>query len=136
MFRPGMWLGIVLLVYGMHSHAISAEDADRYLREKVPALAGNYRELRAVYYFGESGQIALIGLEQIDAKTFLPKRWLLVFSLGELIGWYYPLNEFPRDMQHGVVSFPAGTGITSFSIEQIGQPLMQKKSTVEFTPWP
>lgn len=136
MFRPGMWLSIILLLYGMQSHAISAEDADLYLREKVPALAGDYRELRALYYFGDSGQVSLIGLEQIDAKTFLPKRWLLIFTLGELTGWYYPLREFPRDIQHGVMNFPAGTGIAPFNLEQLGQPLIQKKSVVEFTPWP
>lgn len=136
MRRPAFWLGIFCLWLSQYVQAISAEDADRYLRRNVPSLAGNPKELRAIYYFGESRGISLIGLEQVDANTFLPKRWLIIFRGDQLSGWYSPLDEFPRALEQGILKFPPGTGIAPMSLEQIGQPLQIKQRSLEFTPWP
>ncbi|MCP5334260.1 MAG: hypothetical protein H7A08_01045 [Oceanospirillaceae bacterium] len=136
MFRPAMWLGMVCLWLSTNVLAISAEEADSYLRQRVPPLAVKNRELRAIYYFGERHGITLIGLELVDANTYLPKRWLLVFRDEQLSGWYFPMDEFPRAMERGVITFPKGTGINPINIEQLGQPLLINNQPLDFTPWP
>lgn len=86
---------------------MTAELAHQLIEQQQPSLLGDGSQLISLYYFGQSHSMSIVGLEKVG-DDYLPIRWLLVFKKEDLLGWYYPVSDFPSAFKSGYLSFPKG----------------------------
>lgn len=119
------------------SDRFSAKAAHEILARSHPELLAGPDELISLYYFGSSSLkgkrlvpadkngltvarvtpleqsyrvLSAVGVERVG-EDYLPDRGLLFFENDQLVGYYYPVNEFPSSFRHGLLTFPVGSGI-------------------------
>ena len=95
--------------------ALDAEQAHILIRLQAPELLGDGSQLVSVYYFGESHDLSVVGLERVGDE-YLPIRWLVVFEHETLLGWYYPSSEFPARFEDGHLIFPKGASVEDINL--------------------
>ncbi len=105
-----MLLLCIGLIFCNHLFAMNAEVAHRIIEQEKPELLGDGDQVVSFYYFGQSDETTIVGLEKIGSD-YLPIRWLLVFQEEELLGWYYPSQKFPLKIVEGQLKFPKGTKV-------------------------
>lgn len=90
---------------------INTQQAHEILRTQHHHLLGEGGDIVSLYFFGseqlQAKNTTLIGLERVG-DDYLPVRWLLVFENQTLLGWYYPVAEFPKTFSQGKIHFPKG----------------------------
>ncbi len=86
---------------------MTAQRAHQLISEQQADLLGDGSQLVSLYYFGQNNATSVVGLERVG-DDYLPIRWLLVFKGQDLLGWYYPVGEFPSRFKSGHLSFPRG----------------------------
>ena len=89
--------------------ALDAGEAHSLIRQQAPELLGDGSQLVSVYYFGESHDLSVVGLERVGDE-YLPIRWRGVFEHERLQGGYYPSTEFPARFEDGHLIFPKVPG--------------------------
>ena len=87
---------------------MTAQLAHQLIGEQQADLLGDGTQLVSLYYFGQNNNTSVVGLERVG-DDYLPIRWLLVFEEERLLGWYYPVGEFPARFNEGHLTFPKGT---------------------------
>lgn len=86
---------------------MTAKKSHQLIGEQQPFLLGDGTQLVSLYYFGQNDATSVVGLERVG-DDYLPIRWLLVFEGQTLLGWYYPIGEFPVRFKDGHLAFPRG----------------------------
>lgn len=86
---------------------MTAQLAHGLIAKQQPGLLGDGSQLVSLYYFGQNSATSVVGLERVGDE-YLPIRWLLVFKNETLLGWYYPISEFPARFNEGHLIFPTG----------------------------
>ena len=130
-------LCVYLLLSIAHlSHGLNAEQANRQIQIQHPQLLGDGSQLVSLYYFGESENVSVVGLERVG-DDYLPIRWLLVFSGDVLLGWYYPCDEFPQRFMNGQLIFPKASGIENvLMVPKPAEVIVVNQHEIPFTPRP
>lgn len=126
----------LLLSVSHLSYSLNAEQANRQIQIQQPQLLGDGSQLVSLYYFGESENVSVVGLERIG-DDYLPIRWLLVFEGEVLLGWYYPCDEFPQRFINGQLIFPKASGIANMQmVPKPAEVIMINQHEIPFTPRP
>ena len=86
---------------------MTAKLAHELITQQQANLLGDGSQLVSLYYFGQNQLTSVVGLERVG-DDYLPIRWLLVFESSTLVGWYYPVGEFPAKFNNGHLAFPRG----------------------------
>lgn len=89
---------------------MNAKFAHELIEQQAPQLLGDGTQLVSVYYFGQSKNTTVVGLERVG-DDYLPVRWLVILNFEQVLGWYYPSDEFPVRFESGLLSFPKSSGI-------------------------
>lgn len=110
MMTARMLLTCILMLQSGLGFALNAEQAHDLIREQTPALLGDGSQLVSVYYFGQSQDLSVVGLERVG-DDYLPIRWLVIFRHQRVLGWYYPSTEFPLRFDDGHLMFPKGSRV-------------------------
>ena len=115
--------------------ALNAEQAHMLIRQQAPELLGDGSQLVSVYYFGESHDLSVVGLERVGDE-YLPIRWLVVFEKETVLGWYYPSIEFPVRFDDGHLIFPKGSRVEDINLLPAPPKTMtiENQSILFFTP--
>jgi hypothetical protein len=95
-------------VFNADEFNMTAKLAHQLIKHQQPDLLGDGSQLVSLYYFGQNDTTSVVGLERV-ADDYLPIRWLLVFKGEQLLGWYYPVVEFPAFFKEGHLIFPVGS---------------------------
>jgi hypothetical protein len=110
-----MLLIFILVFQSAWVLGLSAEQAHILIRQQTPELLGDGSQLVSVYYFGESNDLSVVGLERVG-NDYLPIRWLVVFNKETVLGWYYPSIEFPLRFEDGYLIFPKGSRVAKINL--------------------
>lgn len=105
----------VLMCQSIWVFGLNAQQAHTLIKQQTPELLGDGSQLVSVYYFGESDELSVVGLERVG-DDFLPIRWLVVFNRETVLGWYYPSIEFPVRFEAGHLIFPKGTRVEDINL--------------------
>jgi hypothetical protein len=95
-------------VLNVDGFSMTAKLAHQLITDQQPSLLGDGSQLVSLYFFGQNDATSVVGLERVG-DDYLPIRWLLVFKDSQLLGWYYPLSEFPARFKRGHLIFPVGS---------------------------
>lgn len=115
------------------SHGLNAEQANQQIQLQYPQLLGDGSQLVSLYYFGESENVSVVGLERVG-DDYLPIRWLLVFQGDNLLGWYYPCTEFPQRFIDGQLIFPKASNIANVKmVPKPAEVIMINQHEIPFT---
>jgi hypothetical protein len=87
--------------------SMTAKLAHQLISDQQLSLLGDGSQLVSLYYFGQNKATSVVGLERVG-DDYLPIRWLLIFNEKQLLGWYYPIGEFPARFDNGHLIFPRG----------------------------
>ena len=110
-----MLLVLTLLLNSVFTFALNAEQAHVLIQQQSPELLGDGSQLVSVYYFGDSRDFSVVGLERVG-DDYLPIRWLVVFKKETVLGWYYPSIEFPLRFEDGHLIFPKGANVENVNL--------------------
>ncbi len=101
---------LLTLCLSQLSYGFDAQQAHILIKQQNPELLGDGSQLVSLYYFGHSDTTSIVGLERVG-DDYLPIRWLLIFKGQQLLGWYYPTDEFPAKFESGFLKFPQRAGV-------------------------
>lgn len=100
-----LWMNVTGVTWAM-----TAQRAHEIIQTQTPELLGDGTQLVSVYYFGQSHDLSVVGLERVG-DDYLPIRWLVIIKSQAVLGWYYPSEEFPVRFDEGHLIFPKGAEI-------------------------
>jgi hypothetical protein len=110
-----MLLAFTLIFNSDFACALNAQKAHVLIKQQAPELLGDGSQLVSVYYFGHSDDLSVVGLERVG-DDYLPIRWLVVFNKETMLGWSYPILEFPVRFENGHLIFPKGASVEDISL--------------------
>ena len=99
-----VWVIVFALVSQTSWSMVNTQQAHQIIKQQYHDLLGDGRDLVSLYFFGSDLGTSVIGLERVG-DDFLPVRWILIFRGELLLGWYHPVNEFPKGLQGNTVRF-------------------------------
>ena len=129
-----VWVIVFALVSQTSWSMVNTQQAHQIIKQQYHDLLGDGRDLVSLYFFGSDLGTSVIGLERVG-DDFLPVRWILIFRGELLLGWYHPVNEFPKGLSQGKLQFPKGLKADDVSLYPQPQTEFQLQgNTVRFKP--